>query len=661
MQTDMQTYIKTKDRTALLTAVSAMLAAGAFSAAAALGAVGAGDAVLTAALLTLLAAGAGLLKRAGGPQLSVVPVLVFCAVASYAAVELLSLGHFTWFSDVGGPLHLFGVLWVLALYLLLYALTGSPRATVIAGGGASLLFGIANYALELFRGRPLLAIDIASIRTALNVTGSYTFRATALFTAAAAFALFAGMLAFLLCPPARVPAPRGLRPAARLLSLTLCGVYVYLCLGTSMLYGNGITINWDENEYEDSAVMYFMVTAQKLAVQAPEGYSSAALDAIAEETEENAGTAAAADGEKPNIIVIMNESFSDLRRLGDLQTNVEVLPFLDSLTENTVRGYVYSSVFGGNTANSEYELLTGDTMAFVPVGSVPYQLYVNYETDTLVSQLEDQGYATTALHPYLSSGWNRVKVYDMFGFDSVHFIDDFANRSYLRNYVTDRCDYENLVRWFTERDPEKPAFLFNITMQNHGGYDFAGFESTVTLTGHEGEFPEAEQYLSLINLTDTANEWLINYFSGVDEPVILLFFGDHEPHLEDGFYDLMYGGDASDLSLEELQRKYMTPFFIWANYDIDEQNVGDISINYLSKLLLDTAGLQSSEYLDFLAQLQESWPAINANGAIDASGTWHSLYDPVFTEDAGIKNYRVLQYNHLFDPTGVRNDIFGLD
>ena len=584
--------------------------------------------------------------------LALLPVLAFVAISSYVSTQLLSKGSFTWISDVGGPLHIMGVLWVLALFMLLAAI-GGGRFSVIAGSSISLIFGIANYTLEMFRGRPLLAIDITSIRTAMNVAGSYEFSSTPIFILGCALAIVSALFAWSLCPSGN-RGQRILRVGARIVCLGLAAWYIWLCLGTNFMYRNGIHINWDENEFEDSSVMYFIVTAQKLNVSAPDGYSSDALDELAASIENNS----VADGEKPTIIVIMSEAFSDLRQIADFDTNIPVTPFIDSLTENALRGYVYSSVLGGNTANSEYEFLTGDTMGFIPTGSVPYQLYVNYETATLVSTLEAQGYSSTAMHPYLSSGWNRVQVYDLFGFDRVLWKDDFQDRSFLRNYVTDECDYENLIALYEQRDTDQPAFFFNITMQNHGSYKFEDFDPQVTISGHEGEFPMAEQYLSLLNITDAATQKLIEYFEAQEEPVIILFFGDHQPNLDDEFYDMLYGHDSSELTLEEKQRRYTTPFFLWANYDIDEQDGIVTSINYLSQLLLDTAGLKTTDYGAYLSALSEEWPAINANGVMSADGVWHSLYEELTSYNPGLLKYRMLQYNRLFDPADYRSELF---
>lgn len=589
-------------------------------------------------------------------KLSALPALVFCACLSYLSMQLLCRGDFTWFSDVGGPLHVFGACWILAIYLVLYALIGRVLPAVISGGALCLVFGVVDYTVQLFRGRPVLAIDITSISTALSVTESYEFSVTGLFVVGCVLAILSPLLIWSLLRGRERP-KKAVNIALRVVSLAAACWYIYLCLNTSLVGGSGIHINWDENEFEDSAVMYFIVTAQKLNVEEPPGYSDEAVTEIMASVENDAPPSDA----RPNIIVVMNEAFSDLTQIGEFETNKPVTPFADSMRDETVHGYVYSSVFGGNTANSEYEFLTGDTMAFVPTGAAPYQLYINYETDSLISVLKAQGYETAAMHPYLASGWNRPQVYDLLGFDEVYFKDDFKNRGFLRNYVTDECNYDNVIRWFEEKSQsDAPQFFFNITMQNHGSYGFEGFEADVHILGHEGEFPLAEQYLSLLRITDEATREFIEYFEDVEEPTVILFFGDHQPNLDPGFYELLYGGHEG-LTREETERKYATPFFIWSNLDIEPRDAGRSSMNYLASLLLEETGLQMSPYQSFLLQLSGEWPVINAQGAMDKAGAWHSLYDDVFTASESVNDYRILQYNHLMDPSGVRADVFGID
>jgi phosphoglycerol transferase MdoB-like AlkP superfamily enzyme len=228
----------------------------------------------------------------------------------------------------------------------------------------------------------------------------------------------------------------------------------------------------------------------------------------------------------------MNESFSDLSVLGEVPVSEDFLPFFRSLSENTVRGTAYASVFGGTTANSEYEFLTGNTTAFLPEGTVPFHLYVADGTPNLGAQMKALGYDTVFLHPYLASGWNRRAVYADFGFDTVLFQDDLTDTSLIREYISDQSDYESLIRLYEEKEKGQPLFLFNVTMQNHSGYDkpWHGLERTAELTGVlAGRFPTVDQYLSLIKQSDNAFRYLINYFSQVEEPTMILLFGDTSP------------------------------------------------------------------------------------------------------------------------------------
>lgn len=614
------------------------------------------DLAITLCAVLALAGIALLLRRLGLSRYAFIPVLLLLAVASYAALTLMSLGAFTYRSETHALLQVFGLLWMAALYFFLYALIGRLSPAIIAGGIASAVFGTANYAMLQFRGRLFLPGDVTALRTAANVADNYSLEISEVFALALLAEVLFTCLGLFLGRAGGLLPDRRWRLISRFCALLPTLAYAVFICGGNVMDSCGIRLTWNENDFEESPVLYFVESLQQLGVDKPEGYSADALDGVAGAVE----NASADTRLHPHVIVIMDEAFSDLRRIGDFETSVEITPFIDALTENTVKGYVYSSVYGGSTANSEFEFLTGCTMAFIPQGTTPYQQDIKYDKDTLVSVLETQGYTSMALHPYDASGWNREAVYDCFGFDSVHFIDDFQNKRYLRGYVSDESDFDNLIRYYEARGEDERMFLFNITMQNHGSYKTEGFASTVSVIGHAGEFPQTEQYLSLLRRTDTAVEKLIGYFSQQEDPVIILFFGDHQPDLEDAFYDLLYGKTADQLTQEEAQRKYLTPFFIWANYDIPEADLGKASINYLSPLLLEAAGLKSSDFEAYLLGLREKWPVINANGCVDASGQHLAADCDAVAADESLNAYRMLQYNFLFDTDGYRKDLFGL-
>ena len=167
----------------------------------------------------------------------------------------------------------------------------------------------------------------------------------------------------------------------------------------------------------------------------------------------------------------MNESFADLTLFDTLDVDQDPTPFLRTLNENTVKGWMYSPVTGGGTASVEFEYLTGFSTIFQPPHTVAYQLYVEENMPSLAALSRACGYATTAFHPYKSSGWNRPVAYDYLDFDHQLYEEDVKDPWRIRSYVSDLSDYERIYQVTEEANAQGlPAFVFNVTMQNHSGY-----------------------------------------------------------------------------------------------------------------------------------------------------------------------------------------------
>ena len=365
----------------------------------------------------------------------------------------------------------------------------------------------------------------------------------------------------------------------------------------------------------------------------------------------------------PNIIVIMNEAFSDLRVLGDFDTDAPFLKNWDALDENVIRGWANVSVLGGNTANSEFEFLSSDTLGAFP-SVVPYLQYFGASTEYLglTSHLNNLGYETTAFHPYYANGWNRMQVYPAMGFEHTIFMDD-VEKEYslekLRGYTTDSADYSVIIDWFEKKRTAAPQFFFNITMQNHSGYTEEGFKSTVHLTeAQKGMFPQAEQYLSLVKCSDEAITELLDFFGEYEEPVIVVIFGDHQPCLEPEFYEYVFGTSENEWTDEQRLSMYKTPFIIWHNYEVEYQDLGDVSLNYLAAVMLKEVGIPLTEYQEYVLQLRKSYPVISGMGLVDAEGNYYSIDE----EEYGIntEDYRTLIYNHTADQKNRLGNFYGM-
>lgn len=585
---------------------------------------------------------------------------------------------------------------------ILYFVTGRAKWALRAVFIVAMVFGLINHYVMLFRSTPFVPWDIFSIGTATSVASNYDFTPTA--GVVGVTVIFIALIVLMHFVDFRIKWKFRFRLIPTVLGiLALClfvnalqdedfqtdnYLYPFLFTPAYMTKVNGMAVT-------------FAMDLKFVAVDKPDGYSRQKAKELLDsytDADDNSDEAAASDNSTtideeadidnannnaanntaitdksnyPNIIVVMDEAFSDLSVLGDFDTNTDYMPFVHSLekgNENTITGYLNTSVCGGNTADTEFEFLTGNTMAFLPVGSIPYQQYIKSETPSLASYLKSIGYATYAQHPYYGSGWNRDTVYPLLGFDNLSFMQDYFNQRFVRKYISDETSFDKIIETYENKPDGQPAFIFNVTMQNHGGYTdtYYGFDNTVTADKLNNS--ALDQYLSLIKMTDEDLKSLIEYFSNVDEKTIVVFFGDHQPNDTVASSVLAANGmDYNNLSNEELKLRYQVPYVIWANYDIDEATGEDTSVNYLAANVLKAAGVPTSDYQSFLLKLKEEYPIISAVRTDKTAGkTANKTSDKVSNKASNksdtatgskkkqadsdmLNEYKILQYYRLFD------------
>lgn len=543
------------------------------------------------------------------------------------------------------------VLCCLVVYLVVQLFTNNAGLSCIISHVSLLSFAFINYFVYLFRGNEFAFSDIRSIGTGLSVAGNYKLQ----LNDRGAYAIFGAALFIAVVRKCHVKfAHRWQMSIIDVMLAALCVIVV------AMNAYNVNTETWEQKgTYRNGYILNYVLGIRDSFIAQPDGYSEEAIQNLEKEYENKDKDYSKTDVKDPTIIVIMNESFSDLSVLGDLQTNIPLTPFIDSLKENTTKGYALSSVFGAKTPNSEWEYLTGNSMAFLPVGSVVYQQYISDTPTSIVSNLKDVGYTCVAMHPYYATGWSRNQVYPKIGYDEMHFIDDFDQTKILREYITDQELYDKIIERYESRGANEKLYLMGITMQNHGGYGepYDNFDEECYKVGRS--YTDANQYLSLVHESDKAVQNLIEYFSKVDDPVEIVFFGDHQPSLNSNFYPLLNGKGMSGLTEDELEALYTVPFFIWTNYDTPEETVDITSLNYLSTMTLERAGIELPAYNKFLADMMETVPAINSRGYYSKEkGCYQHIDDATGEEAAWIKRYHMLQYNSMFDKKGRSNLFF---
>lgn len=545
------------------------------------------------------------------------------------------------------------------VFLAVQLCTNNPGLTCVISHIFLMVVAGINYFVYLFRGNEFIFSDLKSIKTGLSVAGNYEF----VMDDRAGYVILLSALYVALMRKLHVAVKKRRWMAAVCVSLAvLCCVYI----GNKTEYV--VTETWEQKgTYRNGYILNFVLSIRDSFVGEPEDYSAEAVAALEErysgagaDGQRTSGEAAAglAEGEKPTVIVVMSESYADLSVVGNLATNMEVAPFFNSLTENTIRGYALSSVFGAKTPNSEWEFLTGNSMAFLPSGSVVYQQYISDTPASLVANLKNEGYTCVAMHPYYETGWSRNVVYPDMGFDEMYFIDAFDQTKLLRQYITDQELYENIVERYESRAANEDLFIMSISMQNHGGYTekYDNFNEQVRALGIN--YPDVNQYLSLVHESDSALEYLISYFTNVEDPVEIVFFGDHQPSLSSSFYPYLNGKGLSGLTEDELEALYTVPFFIWTNYESEEEEVEITSLDFLSTLALERAGIELPAYNRFLSDMMEVVPAINARGYYSKTeGGFVHVEDAGGEEAQWIHDYEILQYNSMFDKKG-KSEVF---
>ncbi len=550
----------------------------------------------------------------------------------------------------------------LIIYFILgifYCLIGKVKISLYLTLLITFATGFVNHFVTAFRGTPLVPWDIFSFNVALTVLPTFKFSLSK--------NLVCGILLFILgifiLKKVKIKSYRNNKFKILYRFVVCCitlSFFMNFFLTQDLIKKFELDENWDpKEEYHNNGLMASLFKqARNLIITQPENYDVSSLSKVASSIEvpivnhdENF--------EYPNIITIMNESFADLSTIGKFSTTEDYLPFYRGLSENTIKGNLHVSIFGAQTPNSEWEFLTSNSMAFVPKRTIPYQQYILRNSYSLASILKQQGYSTTAMHCYYPQGYNRNIAYPRLGFNSFYHLYTMHNLEYIREYPSDLSTYNNIIELYEKKGANEKLFNFTLTMQNHGSYTDENFQSTII--AENGQYPKLNQYLSLIKMADNALEYLINYFSHQEEPTIILLFGDHQPYVEDEFYNTLLSQKYEDINSKEAsEKKYITPFIIWANYDIDEEkykNVTDISANYLASLLLDVANIQKTPYLQFLDNLRNEIPIITGNGYVDKNNLYHDFSEETEYSEL-INNYHYLQFNNMFDSSSKLTSLF---
>lgn len=559
------------------------------------------------------------------------------------------------FEDLDDWQILMNMVWYYSLFIIFRLLLGRNRSAAALGSALSFLVGLLNHYVLRFRGRILFPADLSGWRTAANVAGGFDY-AEDWYISQAAVLLIAYLFLLWICPAQRKRVKLALVWALLLWTAVFGYGYAFFCTG--MLPALDIyTQQWVTQR--NGFLLNFTVALRYSSVDKPKNYSK---DEVLNLMDQYPGAAGNESVTHPtNIVVIMNESFADFSIFDNFESSEDPTPFLHTMSNNTIKGWMYSPVTGGGTASVEFEYLTGFSTLFQPPHTVAYQLYVEEGMPSLAALAGSNGYETTAFHPYKSSGWNRLLAYKDLSFGDQLYEEDVEEPWYIRSYISDQSDYETIFKTTQGQDS---SFFFNVTMQNHSGYaqGWNNLERAIQLPDNLkiADF-SAEQYFDLSLESDKALKELLTYYSKLDEPTLVVFFGDHQPPLKNAFYEKLYGKALADRTTQEVLQQYAVPFFIWANYDIEEQENVVISPNYLGVLTAQVAGLPLTGYMNFLSQMYQELPAITPVGFVTGDGQFLQKKELDEQQKKWLQTYEILNYCGMVDLFEEARPMFCVD
>jgi len=554
---------------------------------------------------------------------------------------------------------------LLALAALYFLNLRHAIAPAVLIGHLSALGIIQAFVLQ-FKNAVLMFGDIFAAGTAMAVGGGYEYHLDSrmlwsMVCACAGCAVCAlifdgpdaeGRVAASPEPRGTVAAWGGLRPNVRSLVLGL-GAFALLVFSVLVpsyedLFHIKVQYWWEwqiANFKSQGFLPSFIAEAQDLPIDEPAGYSSVAArnaedDLITRYAQAYGDTPAAHAAEaqydqlQPSIVVVMNETFTDLSSWGDLGGYEGPTFFKTGMPDALSHGKLAVSVNGGGTCNTEFEFLTGTSMAFVGNGKYPYTLYDLSQVEALPRRLAQLGYETCAIHPNLATNWDRDRVYKEMGFDTFLDIDDFEGAEQYHNATSDAATYDRVIEQL-ENDPQ-PQFIFDVTMQNHSGYDQGGIPADVMRQYKDYGSDQLnddtnaliQEYLACIGGSDEALGKFVGELRELDRPVLLVFFGDHQPYFTDELNDAFYPDEDP---VEHDERLYLSDYVVWANYDVAGSDQADTdtyaSASDLAARSLAAIGVPLTDHQKAELGASTLYSQLNLFGYRDTDGAWHDLDD----------------------------------
>lgn len=522
--------------------------------------------------------------------------------------------------------------------------------------GTSILFmlgAMINYYKVILRGDPFMPWDLMLKKEAGNILAHLNISIDVT-------TWFILIMLLLLIITMMLLKPQKLKWQYRLVGVTICLGIGTLFMQTTYLNQENLEkmaiedIFWNQTRnYEINGFLTgFGINIKNAIIKAPSGYSQKNIHKIIDEYAEAQPVFSSNEFKREaNIIMVMSEALWDPSLLTDIDYSTDPIPTINRIREEGASGWLLVPGYGGGTANTEFEVLTGHSMSFFPTGAMAYQQYIKEPLDSMASYLKGKGYTTIAIHPYQKWFWDRENVYPHLGFEAFISDEDFIDPHKRGPFISDMETSYEIIRQY-EKNKGKPFFNYTVTMQNHGPYNDKRYgDDRIQVKGDnlsEASKDILETYTEGVKDSDDALRYLIEYFETVDEPTIIVMFGDHLPMLGDAYSVYKEANFVSEevTSLEDTKNLHLTPLVVWNNYGNNKEDIGIINASYLGAYIMDYAKIEMPLYFKFLNRLHLTLPAYMKEVVVESDGST-SEFLPSEQEIIRQKHW-MLQYDLMF-------------
>ena len=566
------------------------------------------------------------------------------------------------------------LIWLMVDWLTRFA----PLATLIAAILGCVPAAVDFYTLQL-RGEPFLPWDLAQVSEAAGVASAAGIHIQTSMVVSIVIILLLLVASFFLYRGRKKLnwKPRVLGFAAS--AAAVCGLLFGVFLQPAVTQAIGILPDaWMQDRYYRyyGVTTSFLTNLTNLEISKPDDYSEDAVNEILDDTAAagnyqtaplypasyGAVTPAGETEQNPTIIYVMDESYWDVSELEQygFAFDTDVSANLHRLQETSASGRTYSPSFGGGTCDVEFEALTGYSVSYLPNGSKPYQQHVTRPMFSLPNYLKTQGYQTAAVHCFWAKYWSRDTAYPNLGLDTFLSLEKMTHVNKVRRHywtsglVTDDSMADQIIQQYEsmKASSDAPVFLHAVTMQNHTNYNKDNYpddQRVKVLNAPSGisrsTLGALEDFATGIRDADAMLGRLTDYFSQVDEPVILVFWGDHYNPIDSNYDVFTKSGYASDSSADP--RLHQTTLLMWSNYSQQPVDLGTIAAYDISPVMMNIYGLKQPLYFQYLnRQLQVAYRTNTRGTVMNRDGT--TTQEPTALQQQWSANHWLLQYDLMF-------------